>query len=116
MLDSNVYIRDRVLFQLSRRKPPEYCSMIEQELNRFDPDSAPVFRDAIFAMTLYGQSCVPNLLHLADSKSPLARGIAVEALTALRHPDAEKLRKRKPANDLEKARYSSAQNISGFRD
>lgn len=114
MLDSNVFVRDRVLFHLSRRKPAEYCALIEQELKTFETESGNIVRDALFAMTLYGSDCVPVLLRLADSRLPLVRGTAVEALTALRHGDAASLRKRKPANDIEKARYESAENIAKF--
>lgn len=83
ILTSNVYVRDRVLFHLSRKRPQAYCDLAEKELVRIgNKINHPEVYDATFAMTIFGSSCTANLERLARG-SGQTQDIARKAKAAL---------------------------------
>lgn len=84
MLDGNVYIRDRTLYNLSRVRPKSYCDIVEKEIKaRAKKLNHPEIYDALFAMTIYDGACDGNLKRLAKHGNEQARTVAEKVLAAL---------------------------------
>ncbi len=84
MLHPNVYIRDRTLYNLARLKPAAYCDIAEKEIKAVGKNlNHPEIYDALFAMTLYGDSCKPHLGRLAKAGKGEVKAVAEKVLAAL---------------------------------
>lgn len=84
MLHPNVNIRDRTLYNLARFKPAGYCDIVEKEIKAMGKKlNHPEIYDALFAMTLYDNTCKAHLARLARSGAGEVKTIAEKVQAAL---------------------------------